>query len=103
MVRAIVEGIDKPLLVPTPEREILPFARVYFPGGEHEDILIKLTHKNGYELDDGGKIRGITRAILDRGFDITPNTELSFTSFTPQEVAVMHGELELQERKIEHG
>lgn len=83
-----IKGLDEPFIIPE-TGGLVPYAIVEFPDDSHEDLLVPLMTRQGTMQDDLGKVRNVVSAIEKAGFDIEPASEVKFSSFTPQEVAVI--------------
>ena len=101
-MRLTVKGLDEPFIIPE-AGGLVPYAIVEFPDDSHEDLLVPLMTRQGTMQDDLGKVRNVVSAIEKAGFDIKPSNEVRFSSFTPQEVAVIERKVFVTERKTENG
>src|SRR5699024_9043316 len=101
-VRLTVKGLEEPFIIPE-VGGLVPYAIVEFPDDSYEDILVPLMTRQGTMQDDLGKVRNVIAAIEKAGFDIEPANEVKFSSFTPQEVAVIERKVFVTERKTQNG
>lgn len=101
-MRLTVKGLDEPFIIPE-VGGLVPYAIVEFPDDSHEDLLVPLMTRQGTMQDDLGKVRNVVSAIEKAGFDIKPSNGVKFSSFTPQEVAVIEQNVHVTERKNQNG
>lgn len=101
-MRLTIKGLDEPFIIPE-AGGLVPYAIVEFPDDSHEDLLVPLMTRQGTMQDDLGKVRNVVAAIEKAGFDIKPSNEVKFSSFTPQEVAVIERDVHVTERKNQNG
>lgn len=98
-MKLIDTKITSPLIVPSDGGGLTPYALVEFLETEHEPIVVNLLDRHGIYLDDEGQVKRVTKAIQEAGFDIIPNNDIEFTTFTPAEIAVSERKFKTTERK----
>ena len=98
-VKLIDTKVTSPLIAPGGDGDLTPYALVEFLETDHEPIVVNLLDKNGFYLDDEGQVKRVAKAIEEAGFDIIPNNDIQFTTFTPAEVAVGEQRFKTTERK----
>lgn len=102
-MRLSINGLEAPHIVPANDGKLEAYAILSFPDGERGDILVSLMNKQGQSHDDIGKVKAIAKAVEEAGLDIVPNTELRFSTLTPQEATIGEHEIEVIERKPANG
>lgn len=102
-MRLIIKGLEEPYIVPANDEKLEAYAILSFPDGEREDILVSLMNKFGYAHDDIGKVKALVEAVEEAGLDIIPNSDLRFSTLTPQEATIGEHEIKVIERKPANG